>query len=198
MQKLQLGCGVSIKKGWINTDGFPEDIRTEEIRKQVSKLDVTERFIATHNSFDYIYSEHMIEHITYDEGIFMLKECFQLLKPKGVLRIATPDILKIIGLYINTPDTEEYIKFITDKFLDTDEYSANKVVNNAFRAWGHKFLYDINTLINSGKIAGFSSSCICKYGVSAHKELRNLEVHGKNIKNENVAIYETMIVEFTK
>jgi predicted SAM-dependent methyltransferase len=57
-------------------------------------LDATTPFPFDCGTFDYIYCEHMIEHISWQKGQTMLRECHRVLKPRGVMRIATPaDIL---------------------------------------------------------------------------------------------------------
>lgn len=42
-------------------------------------------------SVDLIRMSHLIEHITLDQAKRLLKDCHRVLKPGGVLRIATPD-----------------------------------------------------------------------------------------------------------
>ena len=43
------------------------------------------------SSFSFIYSEHFFEHIWQDEAYSLFQECFRVLGPSGVLRIAVPD-----------------------------------------------------------------------------------------------------------
>jgi len=59
--KLQLGCGKGLFDDWFNTD------RTS--KNNVSFLDVTLPFPIKDNYFDYIYSEHLIEHLEYHGDI---------------------------------------------------------------------------------------------------------------------------------
>ena len=40
----------------------------------------------------------MIEHLKYSDGQNMLKESFRVLKPKGKIRISTPDLQFLIDL----------------------------------------------------------------------------------------------------
>ena len=54
------------------------------------------------NSQSVIYSAHMFEHIPHDTVLFILKECFRVLKPGGTVRIEVPDINKIIAAYKNS------------------------------------------------------------------------------------------------
>ena len=50
-------------------------------------------------SFAFVFSEHMIEHVSRPDGILMLEECFRILRPGGVVRIVTPNLETIMGIY---------------------------------------------------------------------------------------------------
>ena len=99
MIKLHLGCGRNILDGWINTDYNTAKFSGSDY------LDVTKKFPYDNNSVDYIFSEHMIEHISYQDGKFMLEESFRVLKSSGKIRISTPDLKFLIKLY-NEDKTE--------------------------------------------------------------------------------------------
>ena len=70
LKKLQIGCGKVLLDGWLNTD-IRQDIPS------VCYLDATERFPVRDRQFDYVFSEHIIEHIPYLGGRSMLSECFR-------------------------------------------------------------------------------------------------------------------------
>ena len=90
-KKLHLGCGQNAIPGWLNTDYYPR-------RQDILHLDATKPFPLPAESFDYVFSEHMIEHITYHDGLTMLKESRRVLKPGGRIRISTPDLKFLIEL----------------------------------------------------------------------------------------------------
>lgn len=92
VRKLQIGTGGNPLPGWLNTD-------LEPTAAEVAYLDATKPFPMKDESFSSVFSEHMIEHITYKDGLFMLQEVYRVLKPGGKVRIATPDIKQIIALY---------------------------------------------------------------------------------------------------
>ena len=58
-------------------------------------LDVCRRFPFAAETFHYIFSEHLIEHLTLEEGEAFLRECFRCLKVGGRIRIATPDLCRV-------------------------------------------------------------------------------------------------------
>ena len=82
--KLQLGCQKLLLKGWLNSDVEPSS-------QDVIHLDVTKQFPFEDCVFDYVYSEHLIEHLEYDDCIKMLYESYRVLKDNGKIRIATPN-----------------------------------------------------------------------------------------------------------
>lgn len=59
------------------------------------------------NSFEAIYSFHVFEHLTYDEGIYALGEMYRVLKPGGICRISTPDLLFFSREYLKQVELSE-------------------------------------------------------------------------------------------
>lgn len=160
-------------------------------------LDATKPFPAPAQSFMFIYAEHMIEHIPYAAGLAMLKECRRVLKQNGVLRVATPDLAVILNLYNNSGVAEQdYMNWISSRFLGKPHAEGSTfIINNAFRSWGHQFLYDRAVLESLLRAAGFESVSWVEYNQSSHDMLRNIEQHGKNVGSDKMAIYESMICE---
>ena len=73
-------------------------------------------------SKEIIYSSHFFEHIQHTDAIKIIKNCYKLLKPGGVLKIEVPDFEKAIKMYINR-DHERLIKL---KPIDiNDNYEEN-------------------------------------------------------------------------
>ena len=178
-------------KGWLNTG-----ISLRESWKGVY-MDAGKLFPLPDSCFDYVYSEHLFEHLTYPQAINMLKESYRVLKPGGVIRIATPDLRFLLGLYQEPekPIHQEYI-----------EYSAKSgglpaspvyVINRFHTAWGHQIIYDKETLSDLLVRAGFKDVCSCEVGQSKHIALKGVENHFK-ILPEAFNRLETMILEATK
>jgi len=46
-----------------------------------------------------IFSSHVLEHMSDESCLFILKECHRLLKPRGILRISVPDMDKALQAY---------------------------------------------------------------------------------------------------
>ena len=74
-RKLHLGAGVNILPGWLNSDGFDPtafNVSFKKFRGDIL-LDVRERFPFDDSSLDYIFHEHLIEHLDYHQGQFLLR-----------------------------------------------------------------------------------------------------------------------------
>lgn len=149
-RKLQLGAGEHPHAGWLNTDlhGYGRD--------ELVYLDVRKRFPLPDASFDLVYSEHMLEHLTYTEGQACLRECLRVLRPEGRVRIATPSLEQLARLYEGGDLQERYVKWAVETLEpDVDAALPGVVVNNFFRSWGHSFIYDPQTLRHALTEAGF-------------------------------------------
>jgi predicted SAM-dependent methyltransferase len=153
VRKLHLGAGEHPRPGWLNTDlhdyGRPEEL---------VYLDARRPFPLPDASFDFVYSEHMLEHLSYAEGLQCLHECLRVLRPGGGIRIATPSLERLVRLYDSelTDVQRRYLRWAVDSFVpDTDEPLPGFVVNNFMHAWGHRFVYDRDTLRHALEAAGF-------------------------------------------
>lgn len=71
---LNLGCGENINREWFNTD------ITFAIYGKHYYMNATKRYPFPDKSIDYIFSEHMFEHLKLTEAVKMLKECRRVLK----------------------------------------------------------------------------------------------------------------------
>ena len=196
IRKLQIGCGANIINGWLNTD-----ISLYICRKGAIYMDASKKFPLPDNSIDYIYSEHIFEHLSYEQGFNMLKECHRVLKRNGVIRLATPNYQFLIDLYLNPAKeiNKQYIEWSTNLFLNKSIncQSPIYVINNFHTSWGHKIIYDYNTLSNLLTQVNFSQNYLCNIGVSNYKELFNIEHHQHTIPSIFNEL-ETMIIEAIK
>jgi predicted SAM-dependent methyltransferase len=191
LRKLHVGCGDHLLPGWLNADILPG--------ANTIALDATRRFPFPANSFDYVFSEHMIEHIPYESGRDMLTEIFRVLKPGGRVRVATPDLQFLIDLYRRdkTPVQQAYIVWSAATFAGSGLPPTDAVViNNFFREWGHQFIYDEKTLTALMQNVGFGSVIRISVGQSSDPNLRELE----NVSRmpDGFLELETFVLEGTK
>lgn len=193
-RKLHLGAGGFNKPGWLNTDIEPLDGQ--------AFLDVTQRFPLPDRSFRIVFSEHLIEHVSYEEGLGMLKESFRVLQPGGKVRVTTPDLLKFIGLF-EEKRTAERQAYLRQKW-DFHSWPATPdencfVLNMELREWGHRFVYTPRMLRASMESAGFTQIRQFTAGESDDPTLRRVEARSNPETARAVVIrmneFETMSFE---
>jgi predicted SAM-dependent methyltransferase/glycosyltransferase involved in cell wall biosynthesis len=171
---LHLGCGDRKFDGFINIDALPgADMQ----------LDLTGPLPWEQGTVTGIYSEHFIEHITQAQAIRLLHECRRILKPGGVVRIATPDLAQIVADYSNRHTHSDYLRYGMD-WID----NPAEQLNMAVRWWGHQWMYDEEELSRIGRMVGLDVKGRYKLGESPDPMLRNRE-HRE---------YSGLIIEFTK
>jgi len=149
-RKLQLGAADKPLSGWLNTDLHDYG------RGELVYLDARRRFPLPDAAFDAVYSEHMLEHLSYADGQRCLRECFRVLRPGGTIRIATPSLERLAQLYDGGELRERYVRWAAET-LEPELHAPlpGAVINNFFRSWGHAFIYDPQTLRHALERAGF-------------------------------------------
>lgn len=194
VRKLQIGSGQNVLDDWLNTDLSP--------REQIAFLDATKKFPFNNETFDYVYSEHLIEHLEYKDAVRCLQECYHILKPKGKIRISTPDLQFLINLHCDNPSEvqKQYMNAVARAY----PYIPNSifcmrtfVITHFFRGCGHKLIYDFETLKQTLEDCGFVGILRCNVGQSKDPNLSGIESHGKRISSEFNKL-ESFVVEATK
>jgi predicted SAM-dependent methyltransferase len=190
VRKLHLGAGENVLSGWLNTDA--SGWRLED----VVYLDARKPFPFPDASFDAVFSEHMLEHLTYGEGQACLRECLRVLRPGGRIRVSTPALDRLAHLYDAEPTDlqQRYMRWAVDTLgADGGAYLPGFVVNNFVRAWGHRFIYDEQTLRHALTTTGFVAVERREVGEGGSPELTGLERHLAETPEFNE--YETLVLE---
>lgn len=183
--KLNVGCGTDYKKGWVNIDNNSDNNINDS--KLDLNWDLRNPLPFPDNSVNFIFNEHFIEHLTVDEGKAAVRDFIRVLKPGGVLRMATPDLETVVDKYISIPlDEDPTIANFNLGFIKT----RAERINIVFRWWGHKWLYDWEELERRMMELGLKKNQLkrCKLNVSKYKQLNNLETREES----------KLIIEVTK
>jgi predicted SAM-dependent methyltransferase len=93
MRMINLGCGRRFHPDWVNADIAPQD-------PSVMQCDLSRRLPFSDNDFDVVYHSNVLEHIRRNDAPTFIRECFRVLKPGGILRVAVPDLERICRLYL--------------------------------------------------------------------------------------------------
>jgi predicted SAM-dependent methyltransferase len=97
MMRANLGCGNQICPGWINID----IVRTGP---SVVAHDLSTGIPLPNASCEVVYHSHVLEHLKRPDAQFFMRECFRVLKPGGILRVAVPDLEQVCRQYLLTLD----------------------------------------------------------------------------------------------
>lgn len=143
--RLHLGCGSLYKDGWVNVDlaGTRVDL----------PWDLARPLPFAAGTVDAIFHEHLLEHLTYAQGLELNRRCRALLRPGGVLRIGVPDAGAALRAYLD-PDPGHPQRWPTE---------LARIAALAYDH-GHRALYDAETLELSCRAAGFADAAAREFG----------------------------------
>jgi SAM-dependent methyltransferase len=173
MAKLQLGAFNCPCDGWVNTDitahlfisrvpFLPEmmhavsllsDQRLREHRagtfRKLTYLNLNKRWHFKSNSFEAVYSSHVLEHLPLATARQCLTEVYRCLVPGGVVRTALPDLDMFIGRY----DRDKSFDWAVGLFEANEAGAKNQ----------HKFMYNFQSFKKLAGEAGFDRIERCEF-----------------------------------
>lgn len=173
---LHLGAGPKRINGWLNTDLIAGD----------AYLDIERPLPFADRTLAYAFGEHVIGALSETGGMSLLRELHRVLRPGGVVRIATPDLEKLIAIYQDRSPAvkrSDYARFF-DELTGRRHDTACQLLNDAMRLWGIRYTYDGDDLAEKLRGAGFSEVTRVEAGESTHPALRGLEQHGPDWLNQ--------------
>ena len=149
--RLHLGSGARAKVGWVNIDllGLPVDLA----------WNLTRPLPFPDNSVDAIFHEHVLEHLSLRQGLALTKECYRVLKPRGILRIGVPDAGAYVQSYCDA----------SHQFLEAmrpGRPTPLLALQEEFYWHAHRCMYDFSTLSLVCRAAGFEELQRCRFGES--------------------------------
>ena len=206
MIKLNLGCGLQCPKGWINIDSsIGVKLSKRPLLKKIIYsivpasvglpnadwpentmwMDLTKPFNFKNESVDIVYSSHTFEHLTYEETTFVLKECYRILKPGGLIRVIVPDFQIFIDDYLENKAKDPSLAAF--KFHQTSGYFEIPVPNTFKgllkfyfkRKNNHAFLYDKAGLHYQFDKAGFKNLDFMMYGKSKINDIQEIDIESR-------------------
>src|SRR5262245_26377058 len=89
---FQFGCGTRATPGWVNIDAF-------DLPGVTLRWDVRDPLPCRDGVAKRIYTEHMLEHLEFDDATRFLCEMYRLLVPGGRVRIGVPDAGRYLEAY---------------------------------------------------------------------------------------------------
>lgn len=158
--KLNIGCGNVKFSGWVDIEPGADIV-----------VDVRTGLPLDAGCANFIYSEHFIEHLSFEEGEKVIKEFHRCLGTCGILRIATPNLDYLMEKYNKGWKEQDWLLRPEYNFIKT----KGQMINVCFSWWGHKFLYNEEDLTAQLSKAGFRKIVRCEIGKSMHVPFVGLE-----------------------
>lgn len=189
-KRINVGCGQTPTAGWRNYDnsmstrlahwpkvtmflskiGFLGSAQIKFIefckQNQVFWADVTKHIPETTESVEVLYSSHMLEHLDRIEVQRFLKEAKRVLMPRGVIRLAVPNLKYHINHYLADGDADAFIEklYITK---DRPRSFVEKVYALAIGDRHHQWMYDGASLCKLLQAAGFEDAQVMEPGFTS-------------------------------
>ncbi len=203
MLKLNLGCGLNAPQEWLNIDAsFTARLskvkwlykltckifKIEEISwpKNIKIIDIRKGLPFKNGSVKNIFSSHILEHISYRDADFVIKECFRVLCKDGVMRIIVPDLYQITKRYVqlvdSNPQGEYSYNFVKDlnAFDDNPPKGVMRSFKQIFSHGKHLYMYDQWSLKELLEKHGFKNVQRMNYGQSQIPDIAAVEEQGRH------------------
>lgn len=143
--QLDIGAGDSQRPGWVTLDITDNCDLFWDLRRGIPFPD---------NSVDVIYSSHLLEHMSYRDGLSLLREALRVLKPGGVVSVCVPNARLYVEAYLGTVPLSKDHNF-WEPALESD--SGIDLLNYiAYMNGEHQCMFDQQSLLSRIKRAGFT------------------------------------------
>jgi SAM-dependent methyltransferase len=166
--------------------------------------DIRKRLRFADGSAAGILAEHVIEHVPYLQAYGFLLECFRVLAPEGILRLAFPDPVRLLAIGLDGfslgPKADEYAAELAkrshgevvrrSRIADRPRAGAGMMLIG----WHHQSMWSLHTAAAVLCQIGFRRVVSREYGRGA---LAEIDGHHKDVGME-MCLLETTILEATK
>lgn len=221
-KRLHLGCGSCTPEGWLNIDGSwnARLAKYPAIRSLLGTLrivpisltivpwdtgvyyhDIRRPLPFSDESVEAIYASHTLEHLYFNEAQTLLRECFRVLQPGGVLRLVVPDLRAIVEEYTGgSPFAGEATSSpfslradrVNDRLGLRHTSAPSGVAMRIYKVITdfdvHKWMYDAESLIHYVQLAGFREVAQMEYHVSRISDIAALENPGRVLYGAGICV----------
>lgn len=126
---LNLGCGSHFHPDWINLDIAPANQQVIQHNLASEPLPFADNVCSA------VYHSHVLEHIPPENVDAFIAECFRVLTPGGILRIAVPDLEGIVRQYLAQLDARDAQKHDWMIVELVDQLARNRPGGEMLRYW---------------------------------------------------------------
>lgn len=201
--RINVGCGQTPTAGWRNFDnslslrlsGIP--LASKILRRLGLLTDAQSRFIVFakksgvefgdavgglnlgDGTVEVIYTSHMLEHLDRREAMRFLCESMRLLRPGGLIRIAVPDIRKLVSDYTASGDADAFVE-ATSMCATRPVGFVGHLRNAIVGVRNHLWMYDGASLVKLLESAGFASAKVMPAGITGIESPGALDLHERS------------------
>ena len=161
-KKFHLGCGTIFIKNYLNI-GYWRQLQNDVLYVNPNGVegtymlnhDLVQGIPCSDGSLEVIYHSHLLEHLSYKDGMVFVENCFKALQPGGIMRVLVPDLELWINNYVqgNNFFFDEYRKALAP---EAHLYpTKGSVFMGMLHNHEHKCGYDFDTLKWVLEKAGF-------------------------------------------
>jgi predicted SAM-dependent methyltransferase len=162
---LDVGTSSAHLPGWISLDIEPDE--------ETLRLDASKPWPFPERCARAVRAEHMIEHLSWEEAELCIAEMARVLEPGGLCRICTPDLEGISRAYLEREP--RVLDVHREHGYDAPTWA--QLPNNYLRMWGHKFVFDFDSLRLLLEAAGFEQIERTGFNHSRHALLDGTDSH---------------------
>jgi predicted SAM-dependent methyltransferase len=165
--RISVGSSGAHVPGWISAD-------IERDRDgRCLRMDATEPWPFRDGAAEAIVLEHVLEHIDPDEAPGVLSEAFRVLAPGGVVRTSLPGLDGLVQAFLDRdPEVLE-----AHRRHGYQARTHGDMLNNYAYMWGHRHLWDFESLRVRLEDAGFRDVEQASFGVSRHPVMQGIDQH---------------------
>ncbi len=178
LKRVNIGCGQAPTPGWINYDNSmsiriakypllviiaerlgllgegPKHFVSFAKDSDIIWADAARRIPLPDNSVEVLYTSHMVEHLDREEAKGFMQEAYRVLAPNGIIRIAIPDLRKLVSQYITEGNADSFI----EKTLLTRQRRQSVLDRLRYLIVGnrhHQWMYDGSSMVRLLSAMGF-------------------------------------------
>lgn len=204
--RLNIGCGLSPTPGWVNFDNSlsvrlahrtaishallrlgllgegSARLSAMAQRGGVRFANASTRIPCASESVGAVYSSHMIEHLDRSEARLFLAEVRRVLRPGGVVRIAAPDLSRLVRDYVATGNADELIAGIhmgLSRPVGLRERAKWTLVGPRHHLW----MYDGESLTRLLGESGFKEAAVTAAGTTRIAEPGQLDLREREVES---------------
>lgn len=143
-----------------------------------TELDIAEPLPFADGSLDWVYAEHLIEHVPLPVAVGWLKEVRRVLAPGGLLRLTTPDLAVYVEGYGGGGFFAKHRRRLAMVRVGPPMPARRAfMINQIFYHFGHRWIYDEQELHFVLGEAGFDAEKIslCGFRTGARADVADLD-----------------------